>query len=206
MNIDPAVFWRTETVTAFRRLGWAFPWLVLDFRLRVNDLHVDLLADVVGWWLCISAFQQLRDLHPSVSRVSRICWLGLVLALPWLATYGTNFPGEPQLPGYAVTQVWILARALVWIAFIWLLLGIVGDVGMYLERPELTVRAQQVRVASAALTIVGTLIALLQPFFPLPGPLIFLAALVGFVLGMALAVLIVLMLRRVAWLIETATP
>jgi hypothetical protein len=200
MNVDPAVLQQPTTPAAFRRLSWAFLWFVLDLRLGVDGLHLDLLPDVVGWGLSIAAFNQLRNFHPSVPRLSALAWIGAILSLPSVVTWGPSSPGVALLPDPILLTVWNCLETVVWILYVWLLLGVVVDVGAFLGRADLSARAHAVRVANLMLAVV--LLSLWLGGSLLPGPLALFAMLAAIVTGLVLLVLIVRLLREAARAIE----
>jgi hypothetical protein len=83
-------------------------------------------------------------------------------------------------------------------------MGIVSDLGLFLQRADLSARAHGVRLATAVLMIGWTLLALPSQLgvIQLPGPLIVLAAILCFVVAVTLAVITVRLLRRLASLID----
>ncbi len=63
MDIDQDVIPTERCADAFSRIFWAI-FFLLDIRLGIGNVHIDILPDVIGWIMIASAFKTILDLSP----------------------------------------------------------------------------------------------------------------------------------------------
>jgi len=62
-------------IRAFERLFWAFLFF-FDFRLGINNVHVDIIPDFIGWILIASALGWILELHSEIKELRTLShWL-----------------------------------------------------------------------------------------------------------------------------------
>ncbi len=108
-----------ECAAAFDRMFWAFLFF-LDFRLGVNNVHVDVLPDFIGWLMIASALASILELSPKVQNIRKLAnWLvGLSLfdmveiRIPFMRSGNVTGQISPTFPlGIIAT---ILDLLLIW--------------------------------------------------------------------------------------------
>lgn len=136
--LDTELEQRAAYAQAFGRAAIAFIFTMLDFRIGV-ERSLDIIPDVVGYWMFIGVASALLPLHAAAAKVRQYAtWLtglaGIILLLE-LLTIGGGWLVLPlgliQLVGDAI--------------MVWALCGIVIDVANHLARPKLAAAAENRR-------------------------------------------------------------
>ena len=142
--------------THFSQLFWGLLLVILDFTIN----GFDLLPDGLGYLVVAAGCGGLSALSPRFSTARSLCF---VLAVLWLVGFAIH--GEiATLYGFATT--------LVNCAFIWQLLGGIGEFAMDRGRSDLAGRAHNRRLAYVAIMIGTTLLAFMMNGSRDAGPLV----------------------------------
>ena len=147
---------RDRMRTHFSQLFWGLLLVILDFTIN----GFDLLPDGLGYLVVAAGCGGLSALSPRFSTARSLCF---VLAVLWLVGFAIH--GDiATLYGFATT--------LVNCAFIWQLLGGIGEFAMDRGRSDLAGRAHNRRLAYVAIMIGTTLLAFMMNGSRDAGPLV----------------------------------
>ena len=127
----------------FSQLFWGLLLVILDFNIN----GFDLLPDGLGYLIVAAGCSGLSMLSPRFSKARTLCFISAAL---WLI--GFAIQGD-------IAIVYGLATTLVNCAFIWQLLGGIGEFAMDRGRSDLAERAHNRRLAYVAVMIGTTLLA-----------------------------------------------
>jgi hypothetical protein len=67
-------------VRAFLRMFWSFLFF-LDFRIGINNVHVDVLPDFIGWILMASALGWILGLHSDINVIRTLSIVSIFLSI-----------------------------------------------------------------------------------------------------------------------------
>ena len=133
---------------------WAFLWF-FDFRIGVNNVHIDVLPDIIGWLLIGSALGWIVDVHPSIRGIRTLAYV-----LGFLALFDVV---EVRLPleSWGSIKTWysptfpvgILATVLD-VVLIWKLCGVIMDMAVFCGNPVIRDRAWSRRQMYLAFEVV----------------------------------------------------
>jgi len=134
---------RAQMRSHFSQLFWGLLLVILDFNIN----GFDLLPDGLGYLIVAAGCSGLSTLSPRFSKARTLCFISAAL---WLI--GFAIQGD-------IAIVYGLATTLVNCAFIWQLLGGIGEFAMDRGRSDLAERAHNRRLAYVAVMIGTTLLA-----------------------------------------------
>ncbi len=152
-EVDPDIVRTDRCAAAFRRMAWAFVFF-LDFRVGIDNVHVDVLPDLIGWLLTASALTALLDLSPAVK--------GLRTLAHWLVFLSLFDVVEFGIPvwrsGHVTTWVSLGAplgviSTILNIVLIWRLCGLIMAMAEAVEDPGIWERADSRRRLYLAFTV-----------------------------------------------------
>lgn len=80
IEVNVEIIRTQRCAAAFQSMFWAFVFF-LDFRLGVNNVHVDVLPDLIGWFMIASALTSILDLSRVVPTLRTLSYWLLFLSL-----------------------------------------------------------------------------------------------------------------------------
>ena len=183
MDINQDVIPTERCASAFGRMFWAFLFF-LDFRIGINNVHVDILPDFIGWIMIGSALATILDLSPRVVGIRTLAsWLVFLslfdlveIRIPLSRSGAFTTWTTPTFP------IGIIA-AVLGILLIWKLCGLIIDMARIAGDTAISSRAAFRRKLYVALVVVLTITVAISFVAP---PFI----LVAIVLGLPLAVIV----------------
>ena len=128
-------------VRAFLRMFWAFLFF-FDFRIGINNVHVDVLPDFIGWILMASALGWILGLHSDIKGIRT-----LSLVLIFLSIFDLI---EIKIPikkvggiSYDISMLFPIGivLAILSIIVIWKLCGVIMDMAEAVGNPLIRERA-----------------------------------------------------------------
>ena len=138
--LDREMIHSRACVGAFERMFWAFLFFV-DFRVGFNNVHIDILPDIIGWILMATALDRILRLHSDVNGIRILAYLLIFLSIFDLIEL------RKQTPGYSV-NIYItplaiirLIAAIITIIVIWRLCGIIIDMATAVDNMLIKQRA-----------------------------------------------------------------
>jgi hypothetical protein len=170
MSVNPEMIHTEQCASAFRRMFWAFPFF-LDLRVGINEVHVDLLPDFVGWALIASALTWILPLAPIVAGLRTLAYWLVFLAIFDLV--------EIRIPLRQAGNVtmWItptfpigIIAAILDMLFIWRLCGLIIEMASVTRNATIREKADFRRrfyVAFIILAVVAVAISFAVPSFVL---------------------------------------
>lgn len=210
---DPPFHWiAREWGTAMGRASWGLVFLV-DVRLGVNRITVDLLPDPVGVWMIYTALASLGGRFPdAASARASAGWLSL-LSLLTVVKAPIDVPDTAVglVLGVAGTALGIVLGVLETLVM-WRLCGVVSDMAAQFNARELVKRARLLRilfagyVAGSVAASIGAVIFFRTPVFGLDLEM-FLAIFIGWWgLGLTVILMIIHLLRSARDVCLAAAP
>ncbi len=171
VNVDGGELMRTTTPSAFRRLGWAMLLITVDLRWDAGfGFALDLLPDLVGWALILSALRLLDRLHPLVAALQVIGWMAMGIEVAALVVGGLE----------GLSAVLDGGSAALFACSVWLLCQIVVDVAHALSDAKLSQQATTRRIVFVALAGLATMSPLWAPIMAWSSGLVVLVLLAAY--------------------------
>lgn len=192
MNVESQVIRSERCAAAFDRMAWSCLFWV-DLWVG-GAIQVDLLPDVVGWWLLASAWTSILDLSPAVTKLrSYAQWLTF-LSLGFLVQIQHAVPLEIWA-FHILVLAWNFLSWLLALVLVWQTAGLIMAMGTAVGEKALTASARRYRVIYVALNFLPVI-----GFFliALPQPLWFWGAFAVFALVLIAALWMILLLKRTA--------
>ncbi len=125
MSVNPDMIHTEQCAGAFHRMFWAFLFF-LDLRIGVNEVHVDLLPDFVGWALIASALTMILPLAPIVARLRTLAYWLVFLAIFDLVEIRIPLRRAGNVAAWITPTFPIgIVAAILEILFIWRLCGLI---------------------------------------------------------------------------------
>lgn len=172
---------------AFARMFWAFPFFI-DFRIGFNDMHIDVLPDLIGWIIMATAIGWILKLHPDVKTIRTLTFWLIFLSIFDIIEF------RKQVKGFSInisitpfTIIKTIAEILA-IIVIWKLCGVIMDIAIQVNNTLIARRAdfrRKLYIGFIIAAIASAGIILIMPHF------IFIMLIVG--LPLAIIVLCLLM-------------
>jgi hypothetical protein len=174
--LDQDMIHSEPCIRAFERIFWAFLFF-FDFRLGVNNVHVDIIPDFIGWILMASALGWILELHSEIKGIRTLShWLILLSIFDLIEIrMPANRAGQISCWTAPMFLIGILTLILSLIA-IWRLCGVIVDMAAEVGSTLIRERADFRRRLYVGFTIavyVAAGICYVLP--PLVFPLVFVA-------------------------------
>jgi len=187
---------RTERcAAAFDRMFWAFLFF-LDFRIGINNVHVDILPDFIGWIMMASALFSLVDMSSTVRGIRTLaCWLVFLSLFDLL---------EIRIPlgRSGAFHTWItptlpigIAAAVLDVIVVWRLCGFIMDMASAVDNPVIKGRAEFRRKLYLALVVIISVSVWISFLVP---PFLLLALVVGLPLSIVVFCLMMGLMKGTA--------
>jgi hypothetical protein len=127
MDIDSNVISTERCASAFGRMFWGYLFFI-DFHVGINNVHVDLLPDFVGWLLIASALATIVDLSPKVAGLRNLAFWLVFLSLFDLVEIRTRLSQSGTFTTWTTPTLPIgIIAAVLDIFFMWRLCGLIID-------------------------------------------------------------------------------
>ena len=159
--------------THFIQIFWGLLLVVLDFSIN----QIDILPDFLGYVLVALGCRGLCDASPRFSTAANLAWVMVVLAVVILTMPEASTPAF----SYLCTAVDC--------AMMWFMLGGVIALADFRQRPDLSLRASNRRIAYVTIVGISTLLGLME--HPRTG------AEIGFMLAISVIVVMCLILHLI---------
>jgi len=78
--LDREMIRSQDCIRAFERMFWAFLFFV-DFRIGINNVHVDILPDFIGWILMATALGWILQLHSDIKGIRTLTFCLIFLSI-----------------------------------------------------------------------------------------------------------------------------
>ncbi len=176
---------------AFGRAFWAFIF-VIDFKVTIDGVGVDLLPDFAGWAIFSTVLRDLGQLAPAAfTRLRKLGHLLLGLSLLTLVEISHPQTGATLLPDHLVSAV-NMSLLVLQAFFFWRFLGLLVELARAVPDPDLEGKTRFRRALNLGLDLFGLslfLPVLLSAGFVLIAPLaigMLILSLVNFFLLMGL--------------------
>ncbi len=138
-HINAHVISTNRCADAFGTMFWAFLFF-LDFRISFNGVTLDILPDVVGWLLMLSALKAIPDLSPDVRPLRTLAlWLAVLSLFSLIQIKGASGNGVTGLT--IVYSLYNLATTILDLIYIWMLCGLIMRMGLAYRCEALAERA-----------------------------------------------------------------
>ncbi len=189
-------------VRAFLRMFWAFLFF-FDFRIGINNVHVDVLPDFIGWILMASALGWILGLHSDIKGIRT-----LSLVLIFLSIFDLI---EIKIPikkiggiSYDISMLFPIgiALAILSIIVIWKLCGVIMDMAEAVDNQLIRERADFRRKLYLAFMIAIT--AAIGICFVVP-PLILVVGIGGLIVAIVVLCLMMGLMKATANMCQLRT-
>ncbi len=180
---------------AFERMFWAFLFF-LDLRIGINNVHVDVLPDFIGWIMMASALLSLVDLSSAVRGIRTLaCWLVFLslfdlveIRMPLGRSGGFHTWITPTFPIGIVSAV-------LDVIVVWRLCGLIIDMASAVDSPVIKGRAEFRRKLYLALVIIVSVCVWISFLVP---PFLLFALVVGLPLSIVVFCLMMGLMKGTA--------
>jgi hypothetical protein len=141
-------------VRAFSRMFWVFLFF-LDFRIGINNVHVDVLPDFIGWIMMATALGWILGLHSDIKGIRTLSLVLIFLSIFDLIEIKKKVSGI----SYDISMFFPIgiALAILSIIVIWKLCGVIMDmaeaVGNQLIREQADFRRKLYLAFMIAITV-----------------------------------------------------
>ncbi|NIV70102.1 MAG: hypothetical protein GWN41_08235 [Phycisphaerae bacterium] len=185
--LDRDVIHSEPCVRAFSRIFWAFLFF-LDFRIGINNVHIDVLPDFIGWILMATALGWILGLHSDIKLIRTLSLVSIFLSIFDLIEIKKKVSGI----SYDISIFFPvgIALAILSIIVIWKLCGVIMDmaeaVGNQLIRERADFRRKLYLAFMIALPVVMVICFVVPPLIPIVAIGGLIAAIVIFCLLMGL--------------------
>lgn len=153
MDIDQNVIPTERCASAFGRMFWGYLFFI-DFHVGINNVHVDLLPDFVGWLLIASALSAIVDLSPKVAGIRTLALWLVVLSLFDLVEIRTRLSQSGAFTTWTTPTLPIgIIAAILDMIFVWRLCGLIIDMSSITGNTTIGERADFRRRLYIALVI-----------------------------------------------------
>ncbi|MFA6240802.1 MAG: hypothetical protein WC655_07730 [Candidatus Hydrogenedentales bacterium] len=138
-HISARVISTNRCADAFGAMFWAFLFF-LDFGIGFNGVTLDILPDIVGWLLMLSALKAIPDLSPDVRPLRTLAlWLAVLSLFSLIQIKGASGTGVTGLT--IVYTLHYLFTAILELIYIWMLCGLIMGMGLAYRCAALAERA-----------------------------------------------------------------
>ena len=138
-HINARVIPTSRCADAFGAMFWAFLFF-LDFGIGFNGVTLDILPDIVGWLLMLSALNAIPDLSPDVRPLRTLAlWLAVLSLFSLIQIKGASGTGVTGLT--IVYTLHHLFTTILDLVYIWMLCGLIMGMGLACRRAALAERA-----------------------------------------------------------------
>ncbi len=167
-SLEPEMIRWPDCARAFHRIFWAFLFFI-DFRIGINNVHVDILPDFIGWILMASALGWIIDVNPRVRGLRTLSFWLVVLSIFGLVEVRKPLQQVKNLTVWVMPTFLIsVVAGILAIIFIWRLCGVIMDLASALDNTTIRNRADFRRKLYLgiiiAIWVVGGIIYVFPPF------------------------------------------
>ncbi len=127
-------------IRAFERMFWAFLFFI-DFRIGVNNVHVDVLPDLVGWILMASALSWILELHSDIKGIRTLTYWLIFLSIFDFVEIRTPVRGFSYSIPSALRFLLQIITVILDIIVIWRLCGVIIDMAKAVDNALMKQRA-----------------------------------------------------------------
>lgn len=189
-------------VSAFLRMFWSFLFF-LDFRIGINNVHIDVLPDFIGWILIASALGWILGLHSDIKLIRTLSLVSIFLSIfdlveikiPIKKIGGISYDFSMFFPIG-------IALAILSIIVIWKLCGVIMDMAEAVGNQLIRERADFRRKLYLAFMIAITVV--IGICFAVP-PLIFIFAIGGLIAAIVIFCLLMGLMKATANMCKLTT-
>ena len=125
--LDTYMIGSTGSERAFRRMFWAFPFLLIDLPVRPVGFVPDIMPDFIGWLMIATAFGLLMGMRSDMAKLRTTCYLLAGLSVLHFVLFTTPYHHGLH---YAVVLAGLgldIAICVLDIDVVWCLCGLVRD-------------------------------------------------------------------------------
>lgn len=193
--LSPEMIHSDLCIRAFERMFWAFLFFI-DFRIGMNNVHIDVLPDFIGWILIAIALGWILKLHSEIKFIRTLVY--------WLIFLSIFDLVEIQIPlkktgsfTYFISPLFFIGiiSAILTIIVIWKLCGVIMEMATAANNVTIRNQAEFRRKLYIFFTIFILFFASISFIFP---PFIFIAVIVGLPLAIVVFCLLMGLMRGTA--------
>lgn len=181
MSINRDVLASAQCANAFRQIRWSLLFFLLNVRVGIDGLRINLIPDVLGWLVISAALSAIANLSPRLVSIKRLASLLAILSLSEIVQERTiigEFRGLdlwidhiPFIGIWGSVPISIVSYVLTTM-LIWKLCGLIEEMAVTAENSKVENQAAQYKsiyVVATLLSITTTALALAL----LPASLVF---------------------------------
>ena len=201
-NVNTRIIRSEECAAAFDRMFWAFLFF-LDFRLGVNNVHVDVLPDFIGWLMIASALTSILELTPKMHGIRTLAYWLVFLSLFDMVEIRIPFMKSGNFTGYIspTFPLGIIATILD-LLLIWKLCGVIIEMATAVGDDVIHERADFRRRIYLIFAICLSLSVLVSFVIP---PIAIVAVIIGLPVGLVMFCLMMGLMKGTANLCREAS-
>jgi hypothetical protein len=193
--LTPEMIHSDLCIRAFERMFWPFLFFI-DFRIGMNNIHIDILPDFIGWILIVIALGWIIKLHSDIKFIRSLAY--------WLVFLSIFDLVEIQIPlkkagsfTYSISPLFFVGiiSAVLTIIVIWKLCGVIMEMADAVNNTIIRDQAEFRRKLYIFFTIFILFFALISFIIP---PLILIAVVVGLPLAIVVFCLLMGLMRGTA--------
>ena len=184
-----------QCATAFQHMIWAFIFFV-DVRLGINNVHLDVLPDVIGWAIIASALTTILELSPIIRILRTLAYWLLFLSLFDVVEFRITVVQADNVtlwisPTFFVSIISTILDSIL----IWKLCGLIMAIATAMNNPKIRRRASFRRKLYLALVVLLRLSVLISFVFL---PFTIITVIVGFPIGIIVLCLMMELMKDTA--------
>ena len=193
--LSPEIIHSDFCIRAFKRMFWAFLFFI-DFRIGMNNVHIDVLPDFIGWILIAIALGWILELHSDIKFIRTLVY--------WLIFLSIFDLVEIQIPlkktgsfTYSISPLFFIGiiSVILTIIVIWKLCGVIMDMATAVNNVIIRNQAEFRRKLYIGFIISIIFFASISFIYP---PFIFIAVVVGLPLAIVVFCLLMGLMRGTA--------